>query len=1103
MSAERERLREVKTLYDILPKGVEGGKEFARIVNLLLFHEARRSGKNITLFNDAAGDYYGLDSFDISRRFEKTGYQYKFYPSPLSADHRQKIEQSLQRLAENQDALKIEKWILVTPQDLIESATRKDGGDVTWFEGLRHKFRLKCEIEHWGHRKLQSFFLETPSLCLYYYPELIIDGAARKKTIKDTRNRYNENLNTLYGSIEFVGMSVYKEEATRGVPIQDIYIPLTVIPERADESNPEIMRTNPLSFLERGARRVVLGDPGSGKSTLLKFLALIGHSGPVQKKYGGAPDERLPLLIELRGYADELKARENLSLIDYIQEVIQGASSLKSADLDFFEYYLENGQAILLFDGLDELPNPRYKQVVRDRIRTFVTTYPGNTVVVTSRIVGYGAPFRFDEKEFSHYRLTTLQLPEIEQFVRDWYRARVEHKVKQEENVKDLMRILQDKEHEAIKELAGNPLLLTIIVLVHRIDAVLPDERVVLYQKCTETLLITWHYWKYKSEETKTRGQIERQNRRRMEEIAYWMHCQSLGTEKGQRAVVEYRYLKQFLIDYIAGSEGIRSQDIDPEDQAEEFLDFVKKRAGLLIEAGENKYSFVHQTFQEYLASSCILTRGEEQGVLSIWEIIKGTCDDDRWHEVIRLLIAGLKSYNSQEALVKKILKEVEKSKGCMHALLLGGLLLDGVQAAKNYQEKIVYCLLRSASRASDSSELRLIHERLRMWIGKDELHEEVLSEVFRPLWREKSFWKDFRGKNEKMALLLTVSAMNLSKTKIDELTDNFAYITEDNAELYKFFLCESSNMVLSPSLEKRLEVFWVLMDCFSFLTHFTNLVAAASQAVNAPLEPNSSARRAFEAQLVVLVPGISYSPFLEFSINSLRIFLERSSSIYVWARNLDLIRVRDRYLVLGQALSQVLIRVQVLVRDRALTWVRDRVRDRDLDQSLEQKLDSKIDLWQSILTTPELYSFILDLLCDMFALEPQSHWWEALRVQFLPHVPERVNFYNESLWQKVENTFEKEEPGEFEIYTAASLLIFDACLYVFEYYKTKDESIFAHLADLTREIDAPPLRIAHCIRDLAYGDESRTEDLKAMVNSHDPQYRKIFETVYWRPKSK
>lgn len=221
-----KRLHDVKTLYEILPKGTEGGKEFARIVDLLLFHEARRSGKNITIFSDVAGDYFKMDSFEsIFRKYGKIGYQYRFYPSPLSSNHRGEIEKSLKAIAENKDP-KIKKWILVTPQDFIESSTRKDGGDVTWFESLPKKLGLKFEIEHWGHRKLQALFLETPSLCLFYYPELVPDGNTRKKTIQDTRKRYNDNLNTLYGKIEFVGMSVYKEEASRGVPMEDIYIPL-------------------------------------------------------------------------------------------------------------------------------------------------------------------------------------------------------------------------------------------------------------------------------------------------------------------------------------------------------------------------------------------------------------------------------------------------------------------------------------------------------------------------------------------------------------------------------------------------------------------------------------------------------------------------------------------------------------------------------------------------------------------------------------------------------------------------------------------------------------------------------------------------------------
>ena len=73
-------------------------------------------------------------------------------------------------------------------------------------------------------------------------------------------------------------------------------------------------------------------------------------------------------------------------------------------------------------------------------------------------------------------------------------------------NVKDLAGILNDPKHGAIRELAQNPLLLTIIALVHRIEADLPDERVLLYRKCAETLLSTWHNYKFADVQDKKPG---------------------------------------------------------------------------------------------------------------------------------------------------------------------------------------------------------------------------------------------------------------------------------------------------------------------------------------------------------------------------------------------------------------------------------------------------------------------------------------------------------------------------------------------------------------------------------------------------------------------
>ncbi len=252
---------ELDTLYDKIPQGPDNAREFARIVDLLRFHEARRAGRRVD-FPLVTGSYRGLDSFDANapRTSGATVYQYLFCSSPFSDQDRQYIILTLERIAASKKDFNSTKWVLVTPQDLTVSD--KDRGDMAWLESLRIKLGL--ELEHWGHTKLLSLFRQTPAMCLYYYPQLLDGGAARRKTIQDTTRRYFDNLVKLYRNIEFVGMSVYKPEATRGVPMEHIYIPLSVVPSASDERDPNVQHTDPVEFLAPGARHVILGDPGSG-----------------------------------------------------------------------------------------------------------------------------------------------------------------------------------------------------------------------------------------------------------------------------------------------------------------------------------------------------------------------------------------------------------------------------------------------------------------------------------------------------------------------------------------------------------------------------------------------------------------------------------------------------------------------------------------------------------------------------------------------------------------------------------------------------------------------------------------------------------------------
>jgi hypothetical protein len=80
----------------------------------------------------------------------------------------------------------------------------------------------------------------------------------------------------------------------------------------------------------------------------------------------------------------------------------------------------------------------------------------------------------------------------------------------------------------------------------------------------------------------------------------------------------------------------------------------------------------------------------------------------------------------------------------------------------------------------------------------------------------------------------------------------------------------------------------------------------------------------------------------------------------------------------------------------------------------------------------------------------------------------------------------------------AARHLLVDANLWVLEVYNTAEESPLQRLAALTLTSTFPAIRIAHCIRDLSYGDKSRVEELKRMIESPDPEYQSIFREAYW-----
>ena len=145
------------------------------------------------------------------------------------------------------------------------------------------------------------------------------------------------------------------------------------------------------------------------------------------------------------------------------------------------------------------------------------------------------------------------------------------------------------------------------------------------------------------------------------------------------------------------------------------------------------------------------------------------------------------------------------------------------------------------------------------------------------------------------------------------------------------------------------------------------------------------------------------------------------------------------------------------------------------------------------------MHLLLLETLCNLLNLTPRPQWREALRLRGLPQVPERITLTDPRLWQRTEGAFAHHRADEVDYLHAASQLLCDVCLWYTGYHDERDQSPFASLAELTRHIDSPPLRVAHCVRDLAYGDASRADDLLTMACSEEPEYRRLFEEVFWR----
>lgn len=406
-------------------------------------------------------------------------------------------------------------------------------------------------------------------------------GREATKTVKLRLDVHMKEVFNWSKDVQFHGMSLAQPTDERTVALN-----FSTIPRRFREVLDSAEKLDEATLLAEPHHALLLGDPGSGKTTTLKRL-----TRKILLQEPASPEDiwQYPLVILLGNQPTNVSIYEILSsklglafqVRKADERVIVGGRSVIMTQRTAYFYdesletlipsLLDSTAAILMFDGLDEIPLAD-RVSLESSIAELSRRLTFAKIILTSRSGEHTRGF----EGFRILELCPLEVEQMEVIAASWL-----------PNTTDFMERLQAL---PFADLASRPLFLCQLIVLYQNTGQLPAEPATIYRRVITLLLEDWDRSR----------RVRRGSRyadfdvdRKIEFLAALSYHLTYAIQR-----------KRFDREHLARCyRAIRGRFDLPPEEGIEVVREIETHTGIIVACGNESFEFSHISLQEYLCA--------------------------------------------------------------------------------------------------------------------------------------------------------------------------------------------------------------------------------------------------------------------------------------------------------------------------------------------------------------------------------------------------------------------------------------------------------------------------------------------------------------------